>query len=191
VIFSLWAPSAASSLEAISLKSALKDFIERFSVPPPPPLPIMPTLLMPTQDANSPSSDVAAVTEELPYPTVEPRVAEKAPCPTEEPVGSEDTEDPEMEEEQNAPNQISLSFIEGEPRPSTSQHHEAKHGSNPPQDQGARLSDMFEEMNVDNEPLFVVNLKTLNGAVGPTIGIIGHQQLWPRSLYFSWTGMSL
>ena len=45
------------------------------------------------------------------------------------------------------------------------------HGSNPPQDQGASLSDMFEEMNVDHEPLFVINKKTLKGAVGPKIGM--------------------
>jgi hypothetical protein len=30
---------------------------------------------------------------------------------------------------------------------------------------------MFVEMNVDNEPLFVVNQKTLKGAVGPKIGM--------------------
>jgi hypothetical protein len=30
---------------------------------------------------------------------------------------------------------------------------------------------MFVEMNIDNEPLFVVNQKTLKGAVGPKIGM--------------------
>ena len=141
---------------------------------PPPPLPTMPSLLMPNQDANSPSPELAAVTEELPCPTVEPVVAEEPPCPTEEAIGSEETEEPEMEEEENAPNltsQISLSFIEGRPRPSTSQHPAAMHGSNPPQDQGASVSDMFEEMNVVHEPLFVINKKTLKGAVGPKIGM--------------------
>ena len=53
----------------------------------------------------------------------------------------------------------------------TSQHPAAKHGSNPPQDQGASLYDMFEEMNVDHKPLFVVNKKTLKGAVGSKIGM--------------------
>ena len=100
---------------------------------------------------------------------MEPEVAEEPPCPTEEAIVAKElpclTEEPVMEEDVNAPNltsQISLSFFEGTPRPSTSQHPAAKHGSNPPQDQNASLSDTFVEMNVDNEPLFVTH-KTQGG----------------------------
>ena len=104
-------------------------------------------------------TEEAAVTEEPPYPTV---VVEELPCPTKDAV---------MEEEEKGPDhasQISLSFIEGKPRPPTLQHPASKHGSNPHQDQNASIS---VEMNVDDEPHFVIHKKTWKGVVGPGIGM--------------------
>ena len=44
-------------------------------------------------------------------------------------------------------------------------------------------------MNVDNEPLFVVNKKTLTGAVGPKIGM--HVARISAALSFYWTGTQM